>query len=249
MKCRVCESADLVPLNVPADRFPAGRAGGPWWRCLVCGSDSSELTYAEVRDIYGTASYRELIAEATNGDRAAFLKTFHTNVDWFRAHRHLAPDNTFLDVGHHDGAMLELMQADGWSVHGFDVCESLRLGTHTTIAPRFHHGLFPRRYAAVHCREVLEHVEDARSLIRELVLATMPGGLVQVQTPRPYWPLVGMSQTLHVCYQREHLQLISPARLELELRLVGLTVLDRMIWDGGQAWLCRVTRARTPLRR
>jgi len=128
------------------------------------------------------------------------------------------------------------MQALGWSVHGFDVVRPHYFGPHVTVAPCFSRWLFPRRYAAVLCREVLEHVPAPDLLLHELHGACVPGGLVQVQTPIPLGHAHGIP------YQPAHLFLASPERLREMLYGAMLDVLDERHWDLGQAYLCRARR-------
>lgn len=236
MRCRICDSATVVRLpDVPCDRTPE-MIGGPWWRCVECGSDSSEMRYEDVVGYYDDPVYAERMAGGL--DPVALKSTYRANVEWFADYRRAVPDNTFLDVGHLAGTMLDLMAADGWAVHGFDIHERWRFGSHTTIAPTFHASRFPRRYAAVQARETLEHVDNWRHFIGELFAVTMPGGICQIQTPCPWWPLPEV-EPLRICYQREHLQLFSPARLGYEFRRVGWHIEGIRLWDGGQDWMLR----------
>jgi 2-polyprenyl-3-methyl-5-hydroxy-6-metoxy-1,4-benzoquinol methylase len=222
MRCRVCQEEDLVPL---------WEAGGRWSRCLVCGSDSSDNRYEDLAADYNADYQRHVVAGC--GGFAEAVGELNSNVEWFRDHRGKCAGRDFLDVGHNDGASLTAMQADGWSVHGFDVNPAADLGPHTTIAPRFSALLFPRRYDSVLCREVIEHVPGWRAMLLECQRATADTGLFQIQTPRP------MAEPELTRYQRFHLQLFSPLALRFELERVGFQVLDGRLWPGGQAWLCR----------
>lgn len=231
MQCRLCRSATVpVPFEVPA-------SDGIWFRCAACGSDSSDNHYP---DALYSPDY-EASEVAGSGGREVRDASIRSNLDWFDHHHELGDDRTFLDVGCCDGAGLRGMAALGWSVHGFDVFPPSYMGPHVTVAPVFNRWLFPRRYAAILCREVLEHVPDPDLLLHELHGAAIPGGLVQVQTPQPidrYHPIP---------YQRAHLFLASPRRLVRMLSAAMLDVVDSRIWtapDGaaGQAYLCRARK-------
>jgi SAM-dependent methyltransferase len=221
-RCRVCEQIEAYPICVNLDTEQ-----GCWRRCIYCGSDSSDEVYSH--DLYDLDFMRRAREQAGDLAESAFKQSY--NLDWFEDFT--APGNTFLDVGCCDGGGLHGMQELGWSVHGFDVSPLLYEGEHVTVAKVFKADLFPRQYDAVMCREVIEHVDDWRDMIREIYAVTAPDGLFQIQTPRP---TVTPSRT---CYQTFHLQLFAPLALRYELERVGFTILDARFWDIGQMWMCR----------
>lgn len=223
MKCRLCHSARLGP--VP---FPLPPEVGDWKRCLICGSDSNSLGYDKGNYREGfSAVHRGLVGGVERAENQV-----RSNCDWF-AHHHTLGEQTFLDVGCADGAALSVMQSFGWGIHGFDVVEPDYMGPHVTVAPHFSRWLFPRRYAAILCREVIEHVPEPHLLLLELHGACLPGGLVQVQTPRP------LDRPDPNVYQQGHLFLISPTEMRSMLAAAMLDVLDSREWDTGQVYLCR----------
>jgi 2-polyprenyl-3-methyl-5-hydroxy-6-metoxy-1,4-benzoquinol methylase len=227
VNCRLCRSPDLAP--VP---FHVPECSGRWFRCAACGSDSAEHGYPE--DLY-SRDY-EVSEVNDSGGHEARVQEIASNLDWFGHHAEGLPNKDFLDVGCCDGAGLRGMQDRGWSVHGFDVFEPSYMGPHVTVAPFFHRWLFPLRYSAVLCREVLEHVECPQMFLVELHGVTIPGGLVQIQTPRP------IDHAHPIPYQRQHLHLASPVQLNRMLHAAMLDVLDERTWDMGQAYLCRARR-------
>lgn len=221
--CKACGGEELQPL------WEDGEA--PWLRCLACGSDSAARTYADVGHLY-SADYIQAALDREGGlDNA--VAAMRSNLDWFQDYRGKAPNNSFLDVGCCEGAALAGMQDRGWAVHGFDVIRPPYDGPHVTVAPHFSAALFPQQYAAVLCREVIEHVEGWRDLLTECHAATARDGLFQLQTPRP-WHLQHP-----IPYQRYHLQLLSPAIVRYWLERLGFIVLDFRLWDMGQGWLCQ----------
>lgn len=222
-RCRLCSSTKIepVPFDVPADH-------GRWFRCSECGSDSAAHDYDPV--LY--ASQAEYM-HRYDKDLPALREDCRVNCDWFdKFHQPWLP-KTFLDVGCCHGAGLDVMAEKGWAVHGFDVSPPPYTGPHVAVANLFTRWLFPQRYAAVMCREVIEHVDNPRMLLNELAGATEPEGLVQVQTPRPFFG------HLPQLYSTQHLFLASVNQLELMLGEAGLVVLDRWVWEIGQAFLCR----------
>jgi hypothetical protein len=221
--CRLCRSPDLAPV-------PFETPGGQWWfRCAACGSDSAEHGYPEGKY---TPDYERSEVELTGGHEARTAE-IASNLDWFGHHAEGLPNKDFLDVGCCDGAGLRGMADRGWGVHGFDVFPPSYLGPHVTVAPFFHRFLFPLRYSAILCREVFEHVQCPVHFLVELHGAAVPGGLVQVQTPRPWHEFHGIP------YQRAHLHLASPEQLKRMLHAAMLDVIDERLWDMGQAYLCR----------
>lgn len=225
MHCRVCGQPGPVPLW--SDTVDPALS---WARCLACGSDTSSVDPAVPARDYQTESYRDHLHNPGGDPTSAALAA---NVRWFGDYRGTVPGPDFLDVGHLNGAALMAMQDAGWRVHGFDVNPSCDFGPHTTIAPAFLSGLFPRQYDAVLCKDVVEHVETWRHLIQELFLVTKPRGLCQVQTPRP------TASADPLVHQRHHLQVFSVAALDLEIRRVGFELQDRWLWPNGQALLLR----------
>jgi hypothetical protein len=105
------------------------------------------------------------------------------------------------------------------------------------IARDFKASLFKRQFGSILIREVIEHVEQWCLLLREASAALLPGGLLQVQTPRPTF------DDDPIPYQDYHLQLFSTAMLPLELWRCGLTVIDGLFWHCGHAYLCRKSPA------
>ena len=212
--CKICGESYLVPLWHACD------VG--FYRCLICGCDSSDKTYEEVKHIYCIDYLKH------NGTAEENAEQMQTNIDWFEVYRKVAPSKDFLDIGHNEGGGLLAMQRMGWRVHGFDVNPVCDYGPHTTIAPCFAANLFPQKYGAVLCREVIEHVEGWRQLLIEIHNVMLPGGLLQLQTPLPdrkNGPMV---------YQLAHLQIFTPHALKLYCRDAGFEVLDWMLWYGGE---------------
>lgn len=220
MRCRVCFSPDASP--VPFE-LPAVLSG--WVRCAACGSDSNPNPYDP--SFYPMTTFEGQSAEELR-------RECRSNCDWFGHHHTLGNDKSFLEVGSAHGATADVMRSLGWSPREFDVCPTGRRGV--TVHPCFSRWLFPHRFAAVMCREVVEHVESPRLLLHELHGVCVPGGLVQVQTPVP------LSAYHRIPYQPSHLFLATPAALRGMLNEAMLDVVDERHWDLGQAYLCRARK-------
>lgn len=213
--CRACGSANINHLWHDQD-------GWEWCRCN-CGSDTSAAPY--VPEYYS----KDYVADLLNGDgnkmETAVINHEHNAVLF---DKYIKAPGEFLDVGTGHGASQIVMQNRGWTVTGFDTCGEGR-PANTVTAARFHAGLFDKRFNAVLCREVLEHVPDQHEFLQELYNVTAKNGVCQVTTPRPL-------STSHEwrCYQARHLVLWNPDKLSKALRSVGFVELERETWELGQ---------------
>ena len=224
--CRACGSADLGPLP-----FPVPLHRGAWLRCATCGSDSNNLPY--IAEHY-TPTLSE-IAERDGGGDAKMREQVKYNVDLLEGCRGELPDNTFLDVGCCDGAAMRELGDRGWATHGFDVFMPPWGDTDlVTVGPNLNRWQFPRRYSAVMCREVLEHVDHPQGLLHELHACALPGGIVQVQTPSPL-----SAWTVEWVYIPGHLCIFSPGMLKRMMTAARLEMLFEYHWDGGQVYVTR----------
>lgn len=204
-----------------------------WMRCRTCESDTADCEY-------DVAFYSNNFSErctALSGGIERCREQVRGNAEWFNRFADSALSRTFLDVGCGDGAMLDVMQDHGWAVHGWDVSAPHYFGPHVTVSSVFAADLFPIRYAAINCREVIEHCPDPARLLEEVRRACLPGGLVQVQTPVP-------CDRLDLCvYSSGHLFVASVERMKSMLANSGLEVIEELHWGGdrqpGQAYLCR----------
>jgi 2-polyprenyl-3-methyl-5-hydroxy-6-metoxy-1,4-benzoquinol methylase len=200
---------------------------GSWFRCSACGSDTSTNEYNPKLYNQDHAEYHLKAAGGYDGQALQLT----TNMDLFD--RHESPGKDFLDIGCCEGVALSEMQRRGWSVHGFDVFRPSYYGDHVTVAPHFSRWLFPRRYDAILCREVIEHIPCPNQFIREIHGALNPGGLLQLQTPRP------QSQFHGIPYQSAHLHLASPTQFRAMLERSHFTILETLMWELGQVAICR----------
>lgn len=227
MICRICESVNLSDM-----RFEVPEEAGNWKRCRDCGSDTNFIEYDPSRY---PPNLSEVHRKNIGGSEAA-REQVRSNCEWFDHYREGLPNLDFLDIGCADGSALDVMQSKGWAVHGFDIQKPDYFGPHVTVSPLFTRWLFPLRYAAVLCREVIEHVPTPRQLLFEIHGVTCPNGLVQIQTPKP------CDYRHEHIYQRDHLFIPSTTAMQEMLRTAMLDVIDSREWTAiqpGQAYLCR----------
>jgi 2-polyprenyl-3-methyl-5-hydroxy-6-metoxy-1,4-benzoquinol methylase len=235
MRCRFCAGQDLQWLihDVLAS----------FYRCRNCGCDSSDRQYDDVKHTYFASDY--VACHERFGTRFDDLLVHcSTNIDTLNAAT--VPEKSVLDVGCLEGAAMKRLTTDGWDVWGFDVIPEVPLLVSAStgvpvgnfrVAPEFTASLFPKQFGAILSREVIEHVPDVRSHMKELLAATLPGGVIQIQTPRPCDPQLGKS----VVYQDAHLLLMTPDALQMLLREHGLVVETSLIWDRGHYYQARKT--------
>lgn len=221
--CKLCGEKTLTPLW-------KDYGGNQWFRCLFCASDSSEQTWEGVKAMYDANYIKNHHGLTTYEAEAEQLKS---NIGWFNDYKPEIAGRDFLDVGCTNGVAMTEMQNNGWSVHGFDIIpEAYREGC-TTIAPAFSAGLFPMKYSAVMCREVIEHSPTPIQMLTELSYVTRKDGILQLQTPRP------TPEVNPIGYQPAHLDLLSPMVIRYWLERLGFIIKDYWIWEQGQAWMAK----------
>lgn len=233
--CRMCGgNTQLAPIH---DVWT--EAGYRFWKCLDCGSETSDRSYTPAD--YVSVNRDEYFIECL-GSWEAVLRELNTNVWLFEKNTDLKA-KLFLDVGYHDGAMLQRMREQGCICFGFDVldnksdkiaeragieCESLFHGNSLDETP-----LSELIFDLIQCREVIEHVHDPARLMRQMSRLLASGGLLQVQTPTP----CGIDS--RIPYQIQHLTLIAPKMLRALGLSCGLEIVETMYWPHGQCVIFR----------
>ncbi len=159
------------------------RAGKWFWRCGSC-----ELVF--VHDIYPefaqdtahleTTYELETLQRADAGKRRKFDLTLRA----LAPHRRL---NRLLEVGCGQGLFLEHARGAGWQVQGVDiltpVAELARSRGLAVFAGELAQARFPDgSFDAVTMSEVIEHVVDPVSLMKEVARVLRPGGVAVLGT-------------------------------------------------------------------
>lgn len=93
-----------------------------------------------------------------------------------------------LDVGFGAGALLEAARRAGWTAAGVEVsrtaCEHVRARGFEVFCGELSEAAYPNgHFDVVTASEVLEHVADPRSLLRDIARVVRPGGLLWMTTP------------------------------------------------------------------
>lgn len=118
----------------------------------------------------------------------------HKRLDALELHA-LFPErrSTFLDVGCGEGFFLGTLAEKGWDVHGMDFTHDGVKAFFPNLVDRVQKGdLFSllqseaesgRKYDAVSCNNVLEHVLEPSAMLGNLVKLVTPGGLLRLSVP------------------------------------------------------------------
>jgi 2-polyprenyl-3-methyl-5-hydroxy-6-metoxy-1,4-benzoquinol methylase len=150
-------------------------------RCRGCGSRSLSPMpdNKELRKLYTKEYFRE-----TDTDQQDCHPPNHK---WVLNNLPHAGDGLFVDLGCGDGELLRLAAERGYDALGFDVdeasVEAAKIASGCMIRTFSELSLFAGQASAVHFGDVLEHVADPESLVREAILLLRPGGLVLAQGP------------------------------------------------------------------
>lgn len=150
-------------------------------RCRGCGSRSLSPVpdSKELRMLYAEEYFSE-----TGTDQ---LDCHPRNHKWVLNNLPAAADGLFVDLGCGDGELLRFAAERGYDVLGFDVdeagVEAAKIASGCMIRTFSELSLFAGQASAVHFGDVLEHVADPESLVREAMLLLRPGGLVLAQGP------------------------------------------------------------------
>jgi 2-polyprenyl-3-methyl-5-hydroxy-6-metoxy-1,4-benzoquinol methylase len=146
--------------------------------------------------------------------------------EWLEAAESQVGRGDLLEVGAGRGGFVRAAMARGWTVHATEVSESalddLRAAGATVFFGDVGEARYPDdRFELVVSLEVLEHLSDPMTHLRELHRVTRPGGLLLLTTPN----FCGASRRLLGTRWRviaaEHVVYFSPLTLSGALRLAG----------------------------
>ena len=135
--------------------------------------------------------------------------------------------NRLLDIGCGAGNLLQAARNNGWNAQGLDVAPSatkhVRELGFEVFQGELQKAAFPaQHFDVITAAEIIEHLNDPRSLVQEIARLLRPGGLFWTTTPHAR----GLSARLlglqwRCVWPPEHLQLFSSAGLKALLRDVG----------------------------
>ncbi len=178
--CPVCESdAQMAHWLV--------KSGIDLYRCAACDHlvvHPIPSPEALARLYSFEAGYQTHAANPGESDRPAHPK-FEQRVDRIRRHRE---GGRLLDVGCSYGAFLRVARARGFDAQGLELSPDTAALARAQGFEVFVGNLFDANFAAgcfdiVHAGDVIEHLADPRSFVREIRRILAPGGLFVVATP------------------------------------------------------------------
>ena len=135
--------------------------------------------------------------------------------------------NRLLDIGCGAGSLLEAARKHGWQAHGLDVsshaAKHVRELGFEVFEGELQEAAYPsQHFDVVTAAELLEHIPDPRTLVREVARILRPGGLFWTTTPHAR----GLSARVlgldwRCIWPPEHLQLFSTGGLKALLGSAG----------------------------
>jgi 2-polyprenyl-3-methyl-5-hydroxy-6-metoxy-1,4-benzoquinol methylase len=216
------KASDQCPLcRSLASRFAEHVAEGfDIRKCLTCGvAFHTEFSNEEeLLDYYAHYYVEENLAFSpiTEGRFQSLVCTF----DLYRTTNHI------LDVGCGSGHFLKVAIAMGWSAYGTEIASGAfdqlaRLGIKSFCGKLDSANYVDGFFDVVYCSEVIEHLLDPSTLLREIARILRPGGLLYLTTPNfnslsrrllgSKWRVIGKE---HICY-------FTPASLAGAIREAG----------------------------
>ena len=190
-------------------------------RCCSCGTlFTAELPSNETLHEY----YGQYYGDANLSTPAFVARRLDEIVGGFAPYR---KSGRLLDVGCGAATLLEAARRGGWTAEGTEVSEAAVANARALGFNVFFGGLTEARlpsehYDVVTAVEVLEHLLDPASLLREVARILRPGGLLWITTPHSRGisaRLLGTSWS--VVSPPEHIQLFSARGLRLLLGASG----------------------------
>ena len=178
--CQFCGGMEFID-DVFRREVMFENVGRRYIRCRQCGSRSLDPmpSNQELAKLYSA----EYFAKSEDDQE----ETFVHNHGWVLENLPNPEDGLFVDIGCGDGELLRSATARGYDVLGFDVdeasAEAAKIASGCMIRTFSELSLFAGQASAVHFGDVLEHVADPESLVREAMLLLRPGGLVLAQGP------------------------------------------------------------------
>lgn len=181
------------------------------------------------------AGYQTHAESPGEAERPAHPK-FEQRVDRVRRHR---AGGRLLDVGCSYGVFLRVARERGFEAQGVELSADTaalarKQGFEVFVGSLFDAGFPDASFDVVHAGDVIEHLADPRSFVREIRRILAPGGLVVVATPNhaAFFPraTLALERALGVPWSHstppQHLHQFSTASLARLLGANGFEMLD-----------------------
>jgi SAM-dependent methyltransferase len=201
----------------------------PIVRCRRC-----SLVYANPRraDEAVHASYIEVVDELYLAERDGRVLTFQRHLEPIEAMLGPGDGRRLLDVGCHIGVFVEIASARGWNAWGVEPsrwaaeqarARGLQVVTGTLSDAGFEAGSFD----VVTLWDVIEHLTDPASELRQIWQLLRPGGLIAVHTMDIESLLARLLGARWPWLMEMHLYYFSPATLSALLKRVNFQVISQ----------------------
>lgn len=187
--CPLCGGRSFRPLPF---EYHHGGAIFPGGECETCGLRGLTVQPAahEFARLYGRGYFEGGDVRCGHvgdyfAERPALLEDGAVLARWFES---LTPGRRLLEVGCAAGAVLEAAAARGWTVQGIEYSEDAVGEARAHGVPVSVGGLedavFPdAAFDVVFMGDVLEHVPDPATVLREVVRVLAPGGVLALRGP------------------------------------------------------------------
>ncbi|MFY9607523.1 MAG: class I SAM-dependent methyltransferase [Blastocatellia bacterium] len=178
-------------------------------RLMRCGS-CSLVFHSTFTD---EAELREYYDDYYDGENLAFSPITDSRFrGLLRSLESYRQSNHILDVGCGSGHFLKVAIEMGWKAHGTEIASSAfeqlsRLGINSFCGKLECANYSGESFDVVYCSEVIEHLVDPMTLLREIGRILRPGGLLYLTTPNfdslsrrllgSKWRVIGKE---HICY-------------------------------------------------
>ena len=216
--------------------------------CACCG-----LTYVTPRlsdaalldEVYDESYWRSAAAKDRGytdyaADEPLYLKTYRRRLSVVR--RHFAAPGRVLDVGCAAGFFLRVMQEEGWAVTGLEPSDAIRPHAERLIgAENVRAGLLgrvelePRSFDLVTMWDVIEHIPDTVTALREVRRLLAPGGKLLVETQNVDSRAAKVLGKNWQHYKHaEHIYHFNPTTIARLFAEAGFEILENKPWLGGK---------------
>ena len=173
-------------------------------------------------------------------DQELYLRTYRRRMKLVR--RHFEQPGRVLDVGCAAGFFLKVMQEEGWQVTGLEPSDAIRphaeelLGSEKVIA-----GLLGQveleagSFDLITLWDVIEHIPDTVSALREVRRLLAPGGRLLVETQNVNSRAAKLLGPKWQHYKHaEHIYHFNPKTIQRLFAEAGFEILENGPWLGGK---------------
>lgn len=196
-------------------------------KCRNCG-----LIYANPRpeETIIHHNYEEVIDRACLEERQGRVLTFNRN---FRPLKELAESNNsgrkLLDIGCHVGIFLEIAQENGWDAWGVELSrwaatQARSRGLQVIQGTLAEANFADKSFDVVTMWDVIEHLTDPTSELREVNRVLKPGGLICIHTMNIESPFTKLMGSHWPWLMEMHLYYFSPRTLTKMLERKGFQI-------------------------